>query len=790
MKNKIIALILMVSILISSMNMTNIIAATNDAESISFSLIPGKTKQAVALVPDRDFPSITINSDNPVNISHRSLSNTNLDEFNFMDTEEATLNFPINMPVTESPLLYNGNIDYQETSYLLFEKNSDDSYGEFTVGTNHTAFAITSDDEQTFRVEPDYNFHLRIVAKNTGPIQLRINFFPDPGFGNRYKSVNLFDPNGVAVSYYNYFYVNDEYFIFIAEEKGNYALQFEPVDTPIFFNVVSKTYKAEELKVEEEFKPIIKGLSDSELTDAIKDQNLLTFDWFKFSPDEGDVCIKEIQTMRGTPVTVYFAPGRNNTQYRGLPATSIGKDNRPEYVLVIHDSLARYLIGAYKVPINELEVENPLNRRFKAEEIQAYSVSVSSPSALRFFIKSDLKKVSIEKVLSNSVNIPQLTQGSITELENLYTASYFAVEGQYIFLLKNSDNSEKWAEISLAVRTVSENREFDSAESFENIIAPNVSTELNPIVLDHIESGITETEIMHFRSTYSDEMFYSMVMLGADYFDSNDLIARYGGQNIEFAVRFAIFSEFNGELLKTYNTFSTLTVSNSSGTDVFYFFTDFITMSTSDKGDYWVTLDTYALNGTELIPYPAHLRFAFVDITSLLTSTTMDIEFDSSNRSTILNYEFNASRHFDFYLKVPLSGFNWTEVEIHTINGTVNQIDMLMDIPLTFAIGNERVHLKYDIEENPISVNQVGNLTTAFGIMTEREYIYLCIMPTALGPDPVVLNITLQRIPTQVLHLKKATNIKPVGTGAPGFEWFITLFALVLVISHKSKRKK
>lgn len=216
---------------------------------------------------------------------------------------------------------------------------------------------------------------------------------------------------------------------------------------------------------------------------------------------------------------------------------------------------------------------------------------------------------------------------------------------------------------------------------------------------------------------------------------------------------------------------------------------------TGDTGDYWITIDSYMNNGT-LLPYENTLRFDVYDSTGFYYDTSQTVTFTESI-GQIQNFKINTSDYPSMIVKVPVTWMDWTEVEIKYINGTVSEAALpifLVDIPnyFEYSVSTERHSLLRLVHENPTPGNytEIGNITTAFGSATYRDYVFLRFYIDSFAPDNVMsFNMTFRKINSTILRLQKETTVKPTKAAAPGFEWMIGLLGLGTLVILASRRK-
>ena len=781
-------------IIVISMTLTvNPIAGAIEDEYVTINLSAETPRQAVALVPAHDYTSFTIDSTKPANISWRTHWNSERGEFNVLSEENASVQFPFNVDNPIEPVTTAGKINYGETSWLIFNSTSSDSYGEFIVGTNHTAAAITDNDEGTFWVDPDFAFHLRIVAGAVGPISIRLNTFPEP-VGNRYDNVLLFDPDGALVKYYRYPYEADEYFIFIAESKGDYALIFDPTDEPLFFNVESQTYKPETLPIEEEMKPLIKGLTDSELTWEETLNDPLTFDWFKFTAEEDQVTSTHFEVLRppASIPTAWFTPGINNTGWTGKgPGISVGKaEERSDYILVIHNRLARYLIGVKEVAFENIELYASEEAKFRAQDYRAYNFSVDTAGSYRIELTSENLGIEIIGIYAKENNaLPTSSQTIDPDVEVI---NFFATPGSFLLILHNTLPKEAWLDLTIELNSAASSRNFKDA-----MVDPwnlNSYKDAEKIELDKTGiSGVIKSKTYHFESSFEDERLSWVGLIGCAFNDSNDLIAQHTGQTITVGISLNVFTEIGGTLqeLIPFPDFELEIDDVGTPMEQSLHYIQFPSSMTSDSGDYWVTIDSYMTNGSYYLPYENVLHFDIFDYTRYFYDKAPTVTF-TENVGQIINYGLNASRYNGFFIEVPATWMNYTEVEMNYINGTVTESpDLMIDLPDDFNPGLEYRAMSY-INEDPSDYTEVGNLTTGFGTPTTRDSVFLQFYFMDMDPDQkVMFNITFRMINTTILSLQKETTVKPAkAPAAPGFEWVLGLLGLGTLVLLATKRRK
>ena len=89
----------------------------------------------------------------------------------------------------------------------------------------------------------------------------------------------------------------------------------------------------------------------------------------------------------------------------------------------------------------------------------------------------------------------------------------------------------------------------------------------------------------------------------------------------------------------------------------------------------------------------------------------------------------------------------------------------------------------------PSDSTEVGNVTTGFGSVSEEDYVYLILYTNPLYPGELsFLNITLTRIPTQILILTKEADLG--GSKAPGFGWIWSITTIVLIVFFLRKKNR
>jgi hypothetical protein len=97
-------------------------------------------------------------------------------------------------------------------------------------------------------------------------------------------------------------------------------------------------------------------------------------------------------------------------------------------------------------------------------------------------------------------------------------------------------------------------------------------------------------------------------------------------------------------------------------------------------------------------------------------------------------------------------------------------------------------YLGVDLSDMPSDYTEVGNVTTGFGSVSEEDFVYLILYTNPLYPGELsFLNITLTRIPTEILLLTKEANLG--GSGAPGFEWLWGISSIILIAVFLRKKR-
>ncbi|MCK5343310.1 MAG: hypothetical protein KAR20_07890 [Candidatus Heimdallarchaeota archaeon] len=83
---------------------------------------------------------------------------------------------------------------------------------------------------------------------------------------------------------------------------------------------------------------------------------------------------------------------------------------------------------------------------------------------------------------------------------------------------------------------------------------------------------------------------------------------------------------------------------------------------------------------------------------------------------------------------------------------------------------------------------EIGNVTTGFGAATDADFMYLYLWVTPLYSGELSsLNITLTRIPTEILILTKELDLG--GSGAPGFEWILGISGIAIIVLLLKKKR-
>ncbi|MFX0211130.1 MAG: hypothetical protein ACFFDT_34440 [Candidatus Hodarchaeota archaeon] len=797
-------------------------AAAED-EIVDFSLTPALNRKAVAMAPDFDYPGVTINSGSPANISWRDMSNNEKSSFDVLKEEKASLKYPINTPIDINPVTTSGKRNYADTTWLIFENNSEDSFsGSFNVSTTHQAIAMDDNEKLTFRVEPDYNLHLRIVAGSNRPISVRLNTFPNKAIGSRYDKVIILDPDGFLINPYKYVYGTDEYFIFIAQRSGKYAMLFDPIGEPLYYTVETKTYKPKTLKISEEFEPEISGLSDSELSTLEAMDNPLTFDWFKFTPKEQQVVVPRFEVSRAkgpasptlTPASRFFTPGVNTTIDAGsYPFITVGsEDNLPSYMMYIHDGFGRFMAGVEEYIPESLEVGKYLFSKLTAQEYAVYSFNVSSTASYRLALLSenqDIKKIAIGSVTSESYEFRDISLVNAKAGIEADVHKFFATPGDYLILIQNTGNQERTLQMVLDVENTAKTKDFKQWTNIDDITDPDARVDAALVALLKTPSlpGIPKSAVLTYTSTWEQERFNWLLEFGWIKSDSLELNGANLGDTIRFIMDYTILTKIDGELTvvaeETFNLQGDDLGDNENKVLLYP-----ATM-TSDDGFYWVILDTLVINmtggsNTNYLPYDFNIRFDIFDKTDFYLDKTATVTFSAAdNTSAILtNYNFNTSRYYFLLVKVPVEWLNWTEVIVHYLNGTYSDEPHLctdiMNVYGPDAGYDENMTINdYTRTPDPSALDEIANITFAFGSATNRSYIFLWFNFDQLtgvpDPDPeiVKINMTFTRIPTYILNLAKETKVKP--KGAPGFEFLfgaLGLGTLVLLATRKRNKSK
>lgn len=793
---KFISLLIILSFILT-FTTSSAVAALAD-EKVEISLSAAAPRKAVALIPSYDYPSVTINSKNPVNIQWRTPPNNLIDEFNIESSVNASYEYPYHIKRDFSPLTDQNTINYGKTSWLIFNSTSSESHGDYTISTNNSAQAIDDNGEETFFVQPDNHFHLRISVGTVGPVSVRLNFFPDKT--PDYTNYNLFDPNGAIIEPYEFTNDDDEYITFIAEKKGYFSLIFDPIDEPHFYNIKCQTYKPETLKIEDTIKPTIVGLPDSELTDEIEENNPLTLDWYKINPSEGQVIRTYYESLRGSPVTRLFTPDANNTVLEAISDINVVRTNiynkRAYYALVRHDGLARYLIGVEDLEPQAVELETYIFSKLAADMYKALTFSVNSISSMRIDLFSEGSEVEVTDII-NKDGFSYSTQ-TFSDLASEYRAyNFIAMPGEYVLIVHNTINEEVWMNLRVALNNLEETLDFSNWEDMQtDPDSVNLTTDTSVFEFTTTDIPfITKSRIFNIKSMFEDERLYWKIFLGSKYDDNNDLVASHGGENIDVNSRITFLEEVNGKIENLFSLTFRADISSTVNSDDWDTTIYPYRAITSDTGNFWIVLDSYMDNNTNYLPYENYLRLGVYDVQDFYYNIGQEAVF-TNNEASLANIKVNTTRYPDgVIVKVPAAGYNWTDVEVHTLNGTMtNGMKLFVDIPNILSSTDEHASLVFNLKEDPslFTPDQLGNYTFGYGAPTNRDYIYLALLlDPSVGREVVTFNLTLQRLPTSILLLEKETKVT-AGGGAPGFEWLLSIFGLgttVHLVTQKRKRK-
>jgi len=366
--------------------------------------------------------------------------------------------------------------------------------------------------------------------------------------------------------------------------------------------------------------------------------------------------------------------------------------------------------------------------------------------------------------------------------------------GEYILIVHNTINEEVWMNLRVALNNLEENLEFSDWEDMEtdpdtvNLTTDTAVFELSTTDIPYI----SKSRLFNIKSTFEDERLYWKIYGGAQYDDNNDLVASHGGQDIDVNIMYTFFEEVNGKIVALFSSDFRADISNITNSEGWFNNIYPYRAISSETGNFWIALDSFMANNTDYLPYENYLRLGVYDVQDFYYNFDHVANF-TDNEASLTNVQINTTRYPDgAIVKVPAAGYDWTEVEVHTLNGTMaNGIRMFVDIPNILSSTNEHVLLIYNLVENPILNNpdQLGNYTTGYGAPTNQDYIYLALLlEPSNGRKVVTFNLTLQRLPTSVLILEKETK---VGGGAPGFEWIFSIFGLgtvVYIIRNKKKK--
>ncbi len=767
-------------------------ATSDDSESVTVNLSSADPKKAVALVPSADMPSVTLSSSRPINISHRNINNQVLKDFSVPDLAEAANAFPFNYAFPSAPFSSTGGIDYSGTSWLLFDSISSDSYGNFLVSTNHSALAIDDNADELFEVDPDYNFYLQISVGSAGPLSIRLNAFPDPGMGSRYEEIMILDPNGAPVQYYKYNEGDDEYFLLVAEKKGKYVMLIKPTDEKLFFNIQTSTYKPEKLEVEDELKLQIVGTPDSQLSQKEIDDAILTFDWYKYTLDAGDVLYQHFENIRGVTYNAHFAPNENNTGFIGTFGLNQAEySKRSEYMLIIHDGTARYLLGVEKLTAEPLHFGVLHPDKLRANDMAFFSVNVSTPASVQIQITSESNGVTLIGIFG----YPH--QSYVTSLsdilgENTKLTNVFIYESTAYIVLKNNLPEEAWFEIRVVRNSGLTSRELkDSADMTPpyDIYTPNAYVDSDLLTFEMHEDlpGATTSHIFEYNTLFYEKQLFWEALVGFAFNASNDLVAQHSGETIRHYLDLNMFGLANGRLIHLYQDQISRTYSDSDDYKQTMQPVSLPVTFASSEGRYFFTVDSYLDNGSVTLPYESFCYFDIFTSDPEHLSYIEDIWFvDNVNQTNIL---LDPSEARQWMIKIPVEWMNWTDIELHFTNFTLGSIPVIIqNIRGATLSSYEFSYLGLTQWEMPSDYSEIGNVTTGFGSASEEDFVYLYLFLNPMYPGELSsLNVTLTRIPTQILLLSKEADLG--GSGAPGFEWIWSISTIALIVFFLRKKR-
>ncbi len=790
--NHLIPFILMLVFVTSFVTPLALGASSDKNESISVDLSVNHPRKAVALVPSTDMPSMTLSSSRPVSISHRTIVNDKMKSFSIPDIEEASNAFPINYAVPTAPFSGSGGIDYGTTSWLLFDNVSSESFGDFQVSTNHTAFAMDDNSDELFEVDPEFNFYLQISISSTGPFSIRLNVFPDPGMGSRYEEFIILDPNGAPVQYSKYTKGDDEYFLLIAEKKGKYVVLIKPTDQKLFFNIQTSTYKPEVLDVDDELQLQIIGTPDSQLSQKEINEAILTFDWYKYSPKAGDILFHHFENIRGSTYNAHFAPNENNTGYSGSFGLNLAQDSkRPEYMLIIHEGTARYLLGVEKFTAKSLYLNINHSDKLRVNEKEFFKFNVSTPTSVQVQLTSESNGVTITNVLGYPhkpyVTLESNLKGTNTKLTNL-----FVYETTTYLLLENSLSEEAWFEITVAKNNALASRELRDAGDMTppySLSSPNAYVDSDQLTFDIYEDlpGATKGHLFSYTNLFYQKQLFWDALVGFAFNASNDLVAQHAGENIYHKLAINLFAIIDGTPKHVAQHITTQVYSSSSDYKQKVFTIPVEATFASSSGQYYLTVDSSLDNGSVTLPYESFCYYDIFTSDQEAYSYIEDIWFENDVNQT--NLLIDTTESPNWIIKVPVEWMNWTDVELHFTNLTLPFSPVIIQNIRSVGLTSHEVdYLVSDQWDMPSDYTEIGNVTTGFGAATDEDFVYIILYTYPLYPGELSsLNITLTRVPTQLLVMTKEPDLG--GSSAPGFHWIWTISGIAICVLFLKNRK-
>ena len=200
-----------------------------------------------------------------------------------------------------------------------------------------------------------------------------------------------------------------------------------------------------------------------------------------------------------------------------------------------------------------------------------------------------------------------------------------------------------------------------------------------------------------------------------------------------------------------------------------------------------MTVDSNLDNATVTLPYESFCYFDIFTSNQGYFSYIEDIWFVDDVNQTNMIIDTNEIQQW--IIKIPVEWMNWTDIELHFTNMTLAyQPIIIQNIRNVGPIGAEFSYLGCDQWDMPSDYSEVGNVTTGFGAASTEDFVYVYLLANSMYPDQLSsLNITLTRVPTEILVLTKEPDLG--GSGAPGFQWIWSISGIAIIVLLLKKKR-